>query len=171
MSRFVQAALVAAFAVFTNVDTFHARSPEAIRDPQDAAASDVAKQAQAILRARCYECHGENGIASKDVFVLDRDRLIADKVVVAGDRSSLLLKMVETGAMPLVGEKLKPEELLVLQKWVETGAAPFEAPKSAPRVFLTETAILADIQRDLAATEPASQKFIRYFSIAHLYNA
>jgi formylglycine-generating enzyme required for sulfatase activity/mono/diheme cytochrome c family protein len=176
MSRLVQAAFVAALALFTNVDTFQPGGPasrEPVPAPQDAqdASEDVAKQAQGILRARCFECHGENGIASKDVFVLDRDRMIADKVVVAGDRSSLLLKLVETGAMPLSGDRLKAEEIAILQKWVEAGAPPFGAPKAAPRAFLGEDAILADIQRDLAATDPSTHRFLRYFSIAHLYNA
>ena len=129
MSRLIQVALVTAAALITSGGAF-------LVSPQEAPAQDagsVAKQAQALFRARCFECHGENGIASKDVFVLDRERLIADKVVVPGDRGSLLVKMVETGAMPLSGDKLKPEEIAVIQKWVEAGAPAFDAPVAKAR--------------------------------------
>ena len=184
MSRFLQAALVAAAALITSGGAFlippqeappppppsPPLTPGAHADASQDAGSD-AKQVQALFRARCFECHGENGIASKDVFVLDRDRLIADKVVVPGDRASLLVKLVETGAMPLSGDKLKPEEIALIQKWVEGGAPAFDAPVAKPRVFLSEDAIQKAILRDLSSTDGRSQQFIRYFSVAHLYNA
>jgi formylglycine-generating enzyme required for sulfatase activity/mono/diheme cytochrome c family protein len=179
MSRFIHVAVVAAAALVTQREALWSadggleRSPPRGSPPPAAsrAADDVAKQAQALLKARCFECHGENGVASRDIFVLDRDRLLSDKVVVPGDRASPLLKMVETGAMPLAGEKLKPEEIAILQKWIDAGAPPFDAAKPLPRAFLPEETLHADIVRDLGAIDPRSQRFIRYFSIAHLYNA
>jgi len=70
---------------------------------------DLARRARAVLARRCFACHGLNGVARKNVFVLDRDRLLSSRHVVPGDTSSLLLKMVETGAMPMGGPELGDE--------------------------------------------------------------
>jgi mono/diheme cytochrome c family protein len=63
-------------------------------------APDPAAQAIKVLTERCVRCHGQNGVAAKNVFVLERDRLIASRIVVPGDPDSQLLKMVESNAMP-----------------------------------------------------------------------
>ena len=94
--------------------------------PQDA--DDVAKQAQALLKRALLrvprrERHREQGHLRARPRPADRRQGRRPR----RPRRRLLLKMVETGAMPLSGEKLKPEELAILQKWVEAGAPPFDA--------------------------------------------
>ena len=132
---------------------------------------DLARRARAVLARRCFACHGLNGVARKNVFVLDRDRLLSSRHVVPGDTSSLLLKMVETGAMPMGGPELGDEEKATLRAWVLNGAPSFEDSAATARTFLSESAILAQIRADLAAAPDRARPHLRYFSLANLYNA
>ena len=147
----------------------------AVTIPQHAGADgrDLAIRARAILNRRCFQCHGANGVARSNLFVLDRARLISSKTVVPGDVSSPLLKAVESGAMPLGGPELPEEERAVLREWVIAGAKDWEGRigNSAGRKFLTEPAILALIQDDLAKASQRARPYLRYFSLAHLYNS
>jgi len=144
--------------------------------PRHAAADDqpraLAERARLILKARCYTCHGANGVAKKSVFVLDHSRLIAAKIVIPGDANSLLLKLVESGAMPMGGPELSSEEKASLRNWIVSGAPNWDtdAPLSR-RDFLTEAAIRALIRDDLLNARERSRLFLRYFSLAHLFNA
>jgi mono/diheme cytochrome c family protein len=144
--------------------------------PRTATADDqppvLAERARLILKARCYACHGANGAAKKNVFVLDRNRLVAAKTVIAGDPNSLLLKLVESGVMPVGGPELSSEEKASLRNWVLSGAPNWDAETTeAKRAFLTEAAILARIRNDLLSAPERSRPFLRYFSLAHLFNA
>jgi hypothetical protein len=131
---------------------------------------ELAEHARDILNRRCYQCHGRNGVAPKNIFVNDRAQLIASRAVVPGDSGSLLVKMVESGAMPLGGPELSEEEKAALRSWVLIGA-PNWGEASVPRTFITESAILAQIRSDLNAAPERSRTYLRYLSIAHLYNA
>jgi len=131
---------------------------------------ELAERARDILNRRCYQCHGRNGVAPKNIFVNDRTQLIASRAVVPGDPGSLLVKMVESGAMPLGGPELSEEEKAALRSWVLIGA-PNWGEASVPRTFITESAILAQIRSDLNAAPERSRTYLRYLSIAHLYNA
>ena len=147
-----------------------------IFNPHHAAADDqsraLAGRAHNILKARCYACHGANGVAKKNVFVLDRNRLVAAKTVIAGDPNSLLLKLVESGAMPMGGPELSGEEKASLRSWVLSGAPDWDDETAeAARAFVTEDALLARIRNDLLNAPERSRPFLRYFSLAHLFNA
>lgn len=131
---------------------------------------DLARRARAVLAQRCFGCHGLNGVARKNVFVLDRDRLISSRIVVPGDANSLALKMVESGAMPLGGPELADDEKATLRAWVIAGAPGFEDDPAKARAFLSESAILAQIRADLTATPDRTRPYLRYFSLANLYN-
>ena len=131
---------------------------------------ELAERARDILNRRCYQCHGRNGVAPKNIFVNDRTKLVTSRAVVPGDSGSLLLKMVENGAMPLGGPELSEEEKAALRSWVLIGA-PNWGEAAVPRTFITESAILAQIRSDLNAAPERSRTYLRYLSIAHLYNA
>ncbi|HST20299.1 MAG TPA: cytochrome c, partial [Blastocatellia bacterium] len=136
-------------------------------------ADSRAQRARDILKQRCFQCHGENGVARKNVFVLDRERLLSSKAVIPGDINSPLLKMIESGAMPMGGPELPDEEKAALRNWIAGGAVDWDKGEEAAdkRVFLTEAAILALIRDDLLRAQERSLPFLRYFSLAHLYNA
>lgn len=133
----------------------------------------LAARAKSVLARRCFECHGANGVARKNIFVLDRARLVATKTVILGDANSLLLRMVETEAMPPAGPPLDEEERADLRKWILAGAPDWEASdiKSGERNFITEGAIIAHIHDDLLKADERSRPYLRYFSLAHLRNA
>jgi hypothetical protein len=127
--------------------------------------------AREVLSRRCFHCHGANGVARKNIFVLDRDRLFSSGVVVPGDAGSPLLKAVESGAMPAGGPQLTAEEKAALRDWVTRGAPDWETGAPARREFISEANILALIRDDLLKATERSRPFLRYFSLAHLYNA
>jgi hypothetical protein len=133
----------------------------------------VAARAREVLSRRCFQCHGMDGIAPRNIFVLDRERLVASRAVVPGDSNSLLLKVVESGAMPLGGPPLTPEEKAILQTWVASGAPSWErsAPPPRPRVFISDDSLNNSMLRDLSAIPERSRRFVRYFSLSNLYNA
>ncbi|HXG67832.1 MAG TPA: c-type cytochrome [Blastocatellia bacterium] len=145
--------------------------------PQPAGAEDAGKESarrvRAILSQRCFQCHGMNGVAKKNLFILDYDRLISSKMVIPRDVNSPLLKAVESGAMPLGGPELPPEEKAALRNWILGGAASWEdgSVTAPPRAFLSEPAILAIIRDDLLRAGERNRSYLRYFSLAHLYNA
>src|SRR5205814_823996 len=77
----------------------------------------LAAKAREILNTRCFKCHGQNGVASGDLFVLDRDCLVMKKkaVVPKEPANSELIKQIESGAMPAGGPKLPEEEIKALK--------------------------------------------------------
>lgn len=140
-------------------------SPAAEDDP-------LARAAFAILKKRCFACHGQNGVASKNVFVLDHARLLKEKWVLPNNKTSPLLRQIETGAMPLAADKLTESEILILRRWIEAGAPAFSTEQpTVSRPLLSETALLGYIEADLNKAEKRDRFYLRYFSIAHLYNA
>jgi mono/diheme cytochrome c family protein len=131
----------------------------------------TAATAREILNRRCFACHGANGIARKNIFVLDRDRLVTSGIVVPNDSTSLLLRLVESGVMPLGGPELTSTEKEALRNWIQTGAPAWDEPSEPGRKFLTEPEILALIRNDLLESRERNRPFLRYFSLANLHNA
>ena len=81
------------------------------------AADELAQKAQAILKDRCYSCHGEGGAAEGGVnYVLDVPRLISRRAVIAKDAAkSKLYTQVKTGNMPKESEPLSKAEIETLK--------------------------------------------------------
>lgn len=145
-------------------------APAAAQTPDPA---DAARKAHDVLKANCYRCHGQDGVFEGGMnFVLDPAKLIARKKVVPGkpDESPLLLRVLK-GTMPPPDVQPRPSDAdkLALRKWIEAGA-PAVPSTSAPR----STIAAADLNRwmlaDLEATDRRARRFVRYFSLAHLYN-
>ena len=132
---------------------------------------ELSRRARSVLAQRCFACHGLNGVARKNVFVLDRDRLVSARTVAPSDANSLLLKMVESGAMPLGGPELADDEKATLRAWVIAGAPRFDEDEAGTRSFLSESAILTQIRADVAAAPDRSHPYLRYLSLANLYNS
>jgi mono/diheme cytochrome c family protein len=134
----------------------------------------LAQKATALMRDRCFKCHGAGGAAQNGIFVLDRQKLISAGALVPGNAESLLIQVVRSKSMPLLqpGEKaLSEAEVSTLREWVLAGAPSTSTASSAPRSFITNSEIARFIVKDLRATDERYQKFQRYYSLAHLYNA
>lgn len=79
---------------------------------------------EAILKAHCYACHGATPEPERGINVLDLPALIEMGIVEPGNPKSALLRVVESGRMPLKGKKLTRKEIDVLRRWVlEMGKA------------------------------------------------
>lgn len=133
-----------------------------------------AREARAVLEKHCYRCHGEKGAAEGGMnFVLDRDKLVAKRVVVPNDAGkSPLLKRMVGGDMP-ADDKTKPTdaEIAAVKAWITNGANPFDAP-AAKRKLVDRDDVAKLIAADL--NKPANagrQRFLRYFTLTHLANA
>lgn len=145
--------------------------PITTRLPADKIA--LARQAQAILKASCYRCHGQEGAAEGGFnHVLDRQRMLASRKIVPGDvAQSLLYKRMKKDEMPPEDEKPRPteEEIAVIRKWIEAGAPDFNA-SPPPRREITPSAVVDAIRADLEKAGDRERLFFRYFTISHLYN-
>ncbi len=142
--------------------------------PARAGEPGLATRAQAILKAHCQKCHGGNG-AAKGSFghVLDREKLVQRGQILPGNASaSDLYRRVVKGEMPPAGKHSRPtkDEVQTLRQWIDAGAPDF-APNVAARPFLDETRVLAWVTKDLQQFTPKRQRFVRYFTLAHVANA
>jgi mono/diheme cytochrome c family protein len=134
----------------------------------------LAKQAQEVLKANCYRCHGANGTAEGGLnYVLDRQQLVVRKKLVPGDaKKSRLYRRVQEGEMPPEGEKPRPSErdLTLLRQWIESGAADFDPPRPK-RTVAAPAEIVQAIAEDLDTLGERDRRFARYFTLTHLHGA
>ena len=135
--------------------------------------ADLPARAQAILKAHCYRCHGQNGVAKgKFGYVLDRDKLVArNKVVPGSPAESELYQRVESGEMPPPGKGPRPgkEELAVLQRWIEAGA-PGLTTTARTATLVSEHLVQRRILADLQTMPTRQRRFVRYFTLTALAN-
>lgn len=97
-----------------------------------------------LLKARCFQCHGE-GEKPKGGVDLRLRRLMLGKsesgtVLVPGKpEASTLIQMIRSGEMPKGEKKLSPAEIERLTHWVEQGAPTLRAePAEVPGFWITE---------------------------------
>jgi WD40 repeat protein len=138
-----------------------------------AADPGLARNAEAILKANCYRCHGQEGAVEGGFnYVLDRATLVARKKVVPGrPDGSPLYKKLAAGKMPPPGESPRPSaaDVALIKEWIEAGAPPVRAAVERP--VLSEAALYDRILADLDRLDPRSRRFTRYFSLLPLANA
>ncbi|GIW82501.1 MAG: hypothetical protein KatS3mg105_4308 [Gemmatales bacterium] len=136
--------------------------------------NELAKQAERVLKTHCYRCHGKEGTSKGGLdFILDRDKLVARKHIVAGKpEASAIFVRVQKEEMPprKVAKRPTPAELDVLRRWIAAGAPSPSAPV-ANRRFLSEIDIVYLIAADLRKVPERHRKFMRYLTLANLYNA
>jgi mono/diheme cytochrome c family protein len=114
------------------------------------------KHVRPILKAHCFQCHGEAGKAEAKLDVrlkrlLEKGGDAGPAIVPGQPEQSLLLQRIESGEMPPVKLKLTPAERDVLRRWIAGGAktvAP-ESEKPDENLFTLE-------ERDHWAFRPIS---------------
>ncbi len=114
-----------------------------------------------IFQSRCLNCHGDS-MRQKGLDLRTRDAALKGgdsgrAIVPAVAKDSLLYQKVETGAMPLVGEKLSAKELEAIRLWIDGGAlVEGEDPESAKKRLMakqvSQTEILVNIFRNHCTT-------------------
>jgi WD40 repeat protein len=135
--------------------------------------ASLGPKAEAVLKAHCYRCHGQQGSVEGGMnYILDRDKLIARRKIVPGHpEQSPLYRRLAAGKMPPPGEQPRPStaDRALLKQWIEAGA-PAARPHTETHA-LAETAVYDLILADLDKLEKRSRRFTRYFSLVPLANA
>src|SRR5215813_3003426 len=103
------------------------------------------KDIRPILKAHCFDCHGEGEKLSGGLDLRLRRLMLKGgddgPVIVPGKpEKSRLFKLVQSGEMPKRGKKLTPEEVALIKSWIHGGAKPARAAPAA----LTKTGGLHD---------------------------
>jgi mono/diheme cytochrome c family protein len=135
----------------------------------------VVKAALAVLRDNCYRCHGKEGTNEGGFnYVLDLEKLARTHVNVEVPSESLLLRRLTAAddtVMPPPDEEPRPSaaDIAAVRAWIEEGA-PALATQNG-RVFLAKEQIVKSVLDDLGRANPRARRFLRYFTLAHLYNA
>ncbi len=133
----------------------------------------LAQKAEAVLKANCYRCHGQEGAVEGGFnYVLDRATLVARRKVVPGRADgSPLYKKVAAGKMPPPGESPRPSDadVAIIKEWIDAGA-PAVRPV-ADRAIVSEAALYDRILADLDRLDSRNRRFTRYFSLLPLANA
>ena len=79
-----------------------------------------------ILAANCLACHGEtlqqNGLDLRTQESVLKGGEAGPAVQPGSAKESLLYEKVETGSMPLGGERLKADQIELIRRWIEAGA-------------------------------------------------
>lgn len=81
-----------------------------------------------LLEANCVVCHGEQS-PQAELDVRTREALLrggksGPALVPGAPLDSLLLQKTASGAMPMAGKKLTPDEVDLIRLWIESGALP-----------------------------------------------
>jgi hypothetical protein len=81
------------------------------------------------------------------------------------------MRRVEAGIMPLGGYKGQPgaklpsEDIEILRQWIDAGG-----PGKSRRPFIAESQVLDAIDRDLESANVSDRLYLRYFSLANIWN-
>ena len=143
--------------------------------PATGAGAALAQQAHGILQKSCHRCHGQEGASEGGFnFVLNFEKLAGTFVKPKNPGGSLLFeRLTDSGdsAMPPPDEEPRPTaaEIATIKAWIEAGAPAVSTEK--PREFVTNDQVMKYILADVRAANERSRRFLRYFTITHLYNA
>jgi len=143
--------------------------------PATGQGAELSARAEVIFRTNCYRCHGEDGASEGGFnFVLNLEKLARTVVKPGNLKGSLLYERIsakDESAMPPEGENPRPSaaDIATIKAWIEAGAPATAVAK--PREFITNDAIVKHILADVRQASERSRRFLRYFTLAHLYNA
>ncbi|HZZ71310.1 MAG TPA: c-type cytochrome domain-containing protein [Pirellulales bacterium] len=144
----------------------------------------LAAQAKAILRSRCFECHGGSKTA-EGVKILDHELLIAKKKLVPNKPDdSLLFQLITSSDEPMMPPpeqpRLSAEDIATIRQWISVGAPAFpediakveEAHKDpALKDLVGVDYVLKRILEHVRSLPVDERPYMRYFSTNHLLTA
>jgi hypothetical protein len=114
------------------------------------------------------------------MFVLNYQKLIDTKKIVPNNlKGSKLYKRlaIEEDMPPETDDDGKAiprpskDDVAVIKAWIEAGAPSFAGAAAPERAFISNSDVLKSILADLVKANERERKFLRYFTITHLYNA
>ncbi len=117
MTRIAIRSLLGLCWMATSLSAFAADTPELTFE----------KHVRPILKAHCFQCHGEAGKTEAKLDVrlkrlLEKGGETGPAISPGQPDQSLLLKRIESGEMPPVERKLTPAERDLLRRWIAGGA-------------------------------------------------
>ena len=137
---------------------------------------DIATKAYAVLEKHCGKCHGKDktaGFTFRDYkSMVDNGHLVPGKP----DESRVFIRAAKSPGDPMPprseNDPLSDSDNATLKAWIEAGAPQVKVEKpAAPRKFLSEAAILREIEADLNRANDRDRPYLRYFTLTHLANA
>jgi mono/diheme cytochrome c family protein len=134
----------------------------------------LAKKTQDVLRANCYRCHGQDGASEGGFnFILNLEKVARTHVKAKDPASSLLFDRLtadDDSVMPPPDEEPRPSaaEIAVVKAWIEAGAP---AIATTARGFIKNEEVMKHVLADIRQAPERSRRFLRYFTLTHLYNA
>ncbi|MBL9101573.1 MAG: hypothetical protein JNL82_11480 [Myxococcales bacterium] len=135
---------------------------------------DLEPRVLSVFEANCAKCHGAGSVAQGGMdYILDLDALIANDKVEPGkpNDSRVYVRMAAAEApMPPLTEMSRPtsSDIQSVQDWIANCAG---VQGCGDQPFMTRDAMLQKINIDLGTVPLQNQKFTRYFTFVHLYNA
>ena len=134
---------------------------------------ELAERTEQILRAACYRCHGEDGTSEGGFnFVANMEKL-ASTFAKPGTPSLLIHRMTddEDSAMPPAGEepRVSPDQIAIVKAWIAAGSPTKSKQESRP--FVRNEEIVQYISTHIKGVGERNRRFMRYFTLTHLYNA
>jgi len=135
---------------------------------------DLELRSLAVFEANCAKCHGAGSVAQGGMdYILDLEALVAnDKVVPAKpEESRVYVRMAAAESpMPPLSEMQRPtpSDVQSVHDWIASCAG---VQSCSDQPFVTRDEMLTAINTDLSAVPLQNQKFTRYFSFVHLWNA
>jgi hypothetical protein len=112
--------------------------------PLHAAELSFEKDIRPILKAHCFQCHGEEGETKGDLDVrlkrfLEKGGESGPAIVAGRPHESLLLDLLKKGKMPKGEKKLKLEDVAKIEQWIAAGAKTLRPePEKIEGHFITE---------------------------------
>ncbi len=150
--------------------------PQPVPVAETAASVAEAQAVASILKTACYRCHGEGGTNEGGMNYVASLEKVREFLVRPGDpESSLLIRRIASTdsatLMPPAGEmpQLTATQIQTIRQWIQNGA-PIPSSQSK-RTFITAEQVVQTIHADLMTLNERSRRFIRYFTLTHLYNA
>ncbi len=167
--------LSAADQAYVRSQTGDKPAPVATRPEPVRSGAGLPEAAHAVLRTNCYRCHGQEGASEGGFnFVLNLEKLARTHVKPKEPAASLLFERMVTAddsVMPPPDEQPRPSaaDIATIKSWIEAGAPATAAAK--PRDFVTNDQVIKHILADIQQATERSRRFLRYFTLTHLYNA
>lgn len=129
--------------------------------------ADLEERARVILVDNCARCHASTAQRVRGGFgnVDQLDELVGAGLVEPGNpAASLLFELVDSGDMPEDGDRLAQDDIDLIAKWIRSLAPGMRVPA------LTHDALLDRIEADLGAVREQDRTYLRYLSLANLWN-
>jgi mono/diheme cytochrome c family protein len=137
----------------------------------------VETQALTILQTHCASCHGPGTNTAGFDYVLDPKALEDSGMIAPGDAlSSLLYKRIANDEMPPPAKQQRPtdQDVAVIFRWIESCRTlePIGGGMAGQGMsYFDRQSVLGWMLADLSSFDLGDRKFIRYLSLAQLYNA